>query len=93
MSIENINFRALSPFGIEANEISITEINGKDLVFLRNVIANHCFIVFQKQAVSGSDFVAFLIWDNRCTMHRADHSNVVGDRVLHRGLVLGEAVV
>jgi taurine dioxygenase len=28
------------------------------------------------------------IWDNRCTMHRADHSQVVGDRVLHRGLVL-----
>jgi taurine dioxygenase len=32
-----------------------------------------------------------VIWDNRCTMHRADHSQVVGDRVLHRGLVLGEA--
>jgi taurine dioxygenase len=31
-----------------------------------------------------------VIWDNRCTMHRADHSQVVGDRVLHRGLVLGE---
>lgn len=30
-----------------------------------------------------------VIWDNRCTMHRADHSQVVGDRVLHRGLVLG----
>ncbi len=29
-----------------------------------------------------------VIWDNRCTMHRADHSTVVGDRVLHRGLVL-----
>jgi taurine dioxygenase len=29
-----------------------------------------------------------VIWDNRCTMHRADHSKVVGDRVLHRGLVL-----
>ncbi|NJK38628.1 MAG: TauD/TfdA family dioxygenase [Oscillatoriales cyanobacterium RM2_1_1] len=29
-----------------------------------------------------------VIWDNRCTMHRADHTNVVGDRVLHRGLVL-----
>jgi taurine dioxygenase len=29
-----------------------------------------------------------VIWDNRCTMHRADHSQVVGDRVLHRGLVL-----
>jgi taurine dioxygenase len=31
-----------------------------------------------------------VIWDNRCTMHRADHSQVVGDRVLHRGLVLDE---
>ena len=31
-----------------------------------------------------------LVWDNRCTMHRADHSQVVGDRVLHRGLVAGE---
>lgn len=31
-----------------------------------------------------------LIWDNRCTMHRADHSQVVGDRVLHRGLIAGE---
>ena len=28
-----------------------------------------------------------VIWDNRCTMHRADHSEVIGDRVLHRGLV------
>jgi taurine dioxygenase len=33
-----------------------------------------------------------VIWDNRCTMHRADHAGVVGDRVLHRGLVLGAAV-
>ncbi len=32
-----------------------------------------------------------VIWDNRCTMHRADHSQVVGDRILHRGLVAGEA--
>lgn len=29
-------------------------------------------------------------WDNRSTMHRADHSSVAGDRVLHRGLILGE---
>lgn len=29
-----------------------------------------------------------LIWDNRCTMHRADHAQVSTDRVLHRGLVL-----
>ncbi len=31
-----------------------------------------------------------LIWDNRRTMHRADHSNVVGIRAFHRGLVAGE---
>jgi taurine dioxygenase len=31
-----------------------------------------------------------VIWDNRCTMHRADHSEVVGDRVLYRGLISGE---
>lgn len=31
-----------------------------------------------------------LIWDNRVTMHRADHGNVTEDRVLHRGMVLGE---
>ncbi len=30
-----------------------------------------------------------VIWDNRCTMHRADHSQVVGDRILHRCLVAG----
>ncbi len=29
-----------------------------------------------------------LVWDNRCTMHRADHAQVSSDRVLHRGLVL-----
>jgi taurine dioxygenase len=29
-----------------------------------------------------------VIWDNRCVMHRADHSGVVGDRVMHRGMVL-----
>ncbi|KIT16433.1 TauD/TfdA dioxygenase family protein [Jannaschia aquimarina] len=32
-----------------------------------------------------------LIWDNRCTLHKGDHSAVVGDRVLHRGMVAGEA--
>ncbi|MCY7406311.1 MAG: TauD/TfdA family dioxygenase [Alkalinema sp. CAN_BIN05] len=34
-----------------------------------------------------------VIWDNRCTMHRADHSEVVGDRVLHRGLVASETYI
>jgi taurine dioxygenase len=30
-----------------------------------------------------------VIWDNGCTLHKADHSRVDGDRVLHRGLCLG----
>ncbi len=34
-----------------------------------------------------------VIWDNRCTLHKADHSAVVGDRVLHRGMVAGEAPI
>jgi taurine dioxygenase len=29
-----------------------------------------------------------VVWDNRCVLHRADHANVVGDRILHRGLVV-----
>ena len=31
-----------------------------------------------------------VIWDNRVTMHRADHDDVAGERVLHRGIVTGE---
>lgn len=31
-----------------------------------------------------------VMWDNRCVMHRADHSGVVGDRVMHRGMVAGD---
>lgn len=31
-----------------------------------------------------------IMWDNRCTMHAADHSHVVGRRVLYRGLIRGE---
>lgn len=34
-----------------------------------------------------------VLWDNRLTMHRADHSDVIGDRVLHRGMVRGEKPV
>lgn len=29
-----------------------------------------------------------VMWDNGCVLHRADHSGVVGDRVMHRGMVL-----
>jgi taurine dioxygenase len=28
-----------------------------------------------------------VMWDNGCVLHRADHAGVVGDRVMHRGLV------
>jgi taurine dioxygenase len=32
-----------------------------------------------------------VIWDNRSTLHAADHSAVVGDRTLYRGMIRGEA--
>ncbi|MDP7705101.1 TauD/TfdA family dioxygenase [Mycobacterium sp. TY815] len=28
-----------------------------------------------------------VMWDNRCVLHCADHSGVVGDRIMHRGMV------
>ena len=31
------------------------------------------------------------MWDNGCVLHRADHAGVVGDRVMHRGMVAGYA--
>jgi taurine dioxygenase len=34
-----------------------------------------------------------VIWDNRVVMHRADHSGVVGDRVMHRGMASDAAAV
>jgi taurine dioxygenase len=32
-----------------------------------------------------------VMWDNRCVLHRADHADVVGDRVMHRGMVTAPA--
>ena len=32
-----------------------------------------------------------VIWDNGCVLHRADHGGVVGDRVMHRGMVAAYA--
>lgn len=31
-----------------------------------------------------------LIWDNRVSMHKADHDKLTQDRLLHRGMVCGE---
>ncbi|WP_433786179.1 TauD/TfdA dioxygenase family protein [Actinomycetospora sp. CA-101289] len=28
-----------------------------------------------------------VVWDNGCVLHRADHADVTGDRVMHRGMV------
>lgn len=30
-----------------------------------------------------------VMWDNGCVLHKADHSGVIGDRVMHRGMVAG----
>lgn len=30
-----------------------------------------------------------VVWDNACVLHKADHSGVSGDRVMHRGMVSG----
>lgn len=30
-----------------------------------------------------------VIWDNACVLHKADHQGVIGDRVMHRGMVAG----
>ena len=32
-----------------------------------------------------------VMWDNRCVLHKADHDDVVGDRVLHRGMVASQS--
>jgi taurine dioxygenase len=34
-----------------------------------------------------------VMWDNGCVLHRADHADVVGDRVMHRGMVAARADV
>ena len=33
-----------------------------------------------------------VIWDNRCVLHRADHSSVDGDRIMHRCMVANSVV-
>lgn len=39
-----------------------------------------------RHAWSSGDVV---IWDNGCVLHKADHDGVLGDRVMHRGMVAG----
>jgi taurine dioxygenase len=60
MSGEIINFRALLPFGVETDEISINEVMNDQVVCLKYILANNGFAVFRQQAVSDTDFVSFL---------------------------------
>jgi taurine dioxygenase len=57
---ENINFRQLAPFGVEADEISITEISDRSLIAVKQVIADRGLLIFRRQAASDADFVTFL---------------------------------
>jgi taurine dioxygenase len=57
-----------------------------NVLYRRSIRSRHQFAHHWR----GGDIV---IWDDRCTMHRADHSGVIGDRVLHRGMVGGETPV
>jgi taurine dioxygenase len=60
MSKETMDFCKLLPFGIEVNEIKITEMSDEDIVAVKYALANHGLAIFRKQAVSDADFVAFL---------------------------------
>lgn len=60
MSKETIDFRTLSPFGVEVSEINIARLDDRDIVSLKYALANNGFVIFRQQAVSDADFVAFL---------------------------------
>ncbi len=55
-----MNFRTLSPFGVEADGVSITDLQDSDIVTTRETLANNGFIVFRNQSASDGDFVDFL---------------------------------
>ena len=51
-----------------------------DLLFAHSTRGDNVY----RHVWSAGDVV---MWDNRCVLHRADHDGVVGDRVMHRGMV------
>lgn len=63
--------------------------NGMDRSDLLPILYHHSqtFEQPRRHTWSSGDI---LIWDNRCTLHAADHSAVVGTRTLYRGLIEGE---
>ncbi len=52
------------------------------LLFAHSTTAENTY----RHAWSPGDVV---MWDNACVLHRGDHADVVGDRVMHRGMVAG----
>ena len=60
MGTENMNFRALSPFGVEADGIDITDLRDPEIANPTEVLATNGFVVFRKQSASDADFVTFL---------------------------------
>jgi taurine dioxygenase len=55
-----MNFLPLLPFGMEANEIRITEMNDEDIAFFKHILGHHGFVVFRQQSIDDTDFVSFL---------------------------------
>jgi taurine dioxygenase len=55
-----MNFRALSPFGVEADGISLTDLQDSDMMAIEETLANQGFIIFRNQSASDADFVSFL---------------------------------
>ena len=68
---------------------NLTLSSGEDRSDLIEWLYNHCLTNGPRKSHrwQPGDVV---IWDNRCTLHAAAHSAVVGDRTLYRGLVRGE---
>ena len=63
--------------------------DGTDRTDLLSFLYNHSVTCspLRKHIWAAGDVI---IWDNRCTLHAADHSKVVGTRTLFRGMVCGE---
>ncbi len=71
-----------------------------DLSGVNDTVSRRVVTLLYRHSIRPSNLYAhhwragdIVVWDDRVTMHRADHSAVVGDRVLHRGLVRGEVPV
>ena len=55
-----MDFCALSPFGVEANAIGITDLDDRDITAVKQALAHNGFVVFRNQSANDAEFVAFL---------------------------------